>query len=140
MCYVPYYQLLNLVLFPYFLFQTPSLILFRSTNRLLLIINLIEFHGRSIWLNDFLIDQFWNKWEFCIPCIHPVVNYGINHGIWHGHPVERQENMLYIFGWHDFTIDELIDEIAMIGQPAHGKQHHHHDEHANHLSFQIKFL
>jgi hypothetical protein len=32
------------------------------------------------------------------------------------------------------VVNELVNEVAVIGQPADGEEHHYHHEHTHHLS------
>lgn len=56
-----------------------------------------------------------------LPFVHPIVYYGIDHGIRHGQPVETQVHVLHIFGGCDIIIVVRINEKHMIGQPANSK-------------------
>lgn len=53
-----------------------------------------------------------------LPGVHVVVDERIDHGVAHGQPVEGEKNVLRVFVGDDLIVDKLVDEVAVIGQPA----------------------
>ena len=45
--------------------------------------------------------------------------------------------MLYEWLRDDLLVMICVDEVDVIGQPAHGEDDHHHDEHFHHLKWKL---
>ena len=62
-----------------------------------------------------------------------VVDDWVDHGMRHGEPVEREEDMLNIVHCHDFRIVIGVDEIGVIGKPANTEYQNQNNEHSDDL-------
>ena len=68
-----------------------------------------------------------------IPGVHPVVDEWVEHGVGHGEPVEAEVDVLDVGLAADLDVVVGVDEVHVVGQPAHREDDHHHDEHLHHL-------
>ena len=68
------------------------------------------------------------------PLIHGVVDQGVDTGVGHGQPVERQEHVWCVPGLHDGGVEEGVHEVDVIGQPADGKDKSHNSKHFYNLN------
>lgn len=67
------------------------------------------------------------------PRIHPIVNYWVHHGIRHGEPVKRQEQILHVSFTDDFFVVVSVDEIKVIRQPTDHEYSDYNGKHFNYL-------
>ena len=68
-----------------------------------------------------------------LPGVHPVIDEGIEHGVGHGQPVESQVDVLDVGLRDDLFVMVGVDEVDVVGEPAHGEDDDHHDEHFDNL-------
>lgn len=68
--------------------------------------------------------------------IHPIVNNGVHHTIWHCKPIKCQKQMRYIIRWSNVRPMIRIYVEQVIRQPAYGKYCDNRDEHSNDLWWQ----
>ncbi len=69
-----------------------------------------------------------------IPCVHPVVDQRVEHGVGHGQPVEAEVDVLDEGLAHDLLVVVRVDEVDVVGQPADGEDDHDDDEHLHDLA------
>lgn len=67
------------------------------------------------------------------PAVHPAVDERVVHGVGHGQPVERQEDVLRVRDAGDLGQVVLQDEVDVVGQPADGEDAEHRDHHLHDL-------
>ena len=68
-----------------------------------------------------------------MPCVHPVVDERVEHGVGHGEPVEAEVDVLDDGHRDDFLVVVRVDEVHVVGQPTHGEDDHHHHKHFHNL-------
>ena len=71
--------------------------------------------------------------SFLLPNIHPVVDDRIDHGVGHGEPVKGQVDMLDEGLVDDTLVVKHVEEVHVVGEPAHAKDSHDDDEHFHDL-------
>ena len=67
------------------------------------------------------------------PFVHGIVDDRIYTAIGHGQPVESQEHVWGVPGLHDVGVVEGVDEVHVVGKPAHSKQGDHNTKHFHNL-------
>ena len=67
------------------------------------------------------------------PAIHPVVYDRIDTGIGHGQPVEAKVYVADIGHLGDGGIVVGVDEVDVVGGPAHHEDDHHYSKHFHQL-------
>ena len=70
---------------------------------------------------------------FSSPLVHPVVDDGVDHGVGHGEPVEEEVDVLDEGLVDDAVVVVGVDEVDVVGQPAHAEDRHDDEEHLHHL-------
>ena len=63
------------------------------------------------------------------PLVHPVVDDGVDAGGGHGQPVEGQVDVADVGYPGDLRVVVGVDEVDVVGGPAHHEDPHHHCEH-----------
>lgn len=71
------------------------------------------------------------------PGIHPVIYYGVNHGVRHRQPIERQVHMLDVSASGDGIVVVGVDEVTVIRQPAEGEYRYDYYKHSNYLEGRV---
>ena len=61
-------------------------------------------------------------------CVHEEVNDWVEGRVSHGEPEEGQEHVLGV-GLRRNVCIIVVDEVGMVGQPAHPEYYQHHYEH-----------
>ena len=61
--------------------------------------------------------------------VHPVVDDGVDTGGGHGQPVEGQVDVADPGDPGDLRVVVGVDEVDVVGSPAHHEDPHHHREH-----------
>ena len=72
--------------------------------------------------------------NICVPRVHEIVDYRIDHGVGHGQPVESEvvvdgERVL-----NDVLVVVGVEEVEVVGEPAQAEQHHHSHKHLYQLN------
>lgn len=67
------------------------------------------------------------------PSIHPVVYDRVDHRVRHGQPVEAKVDVLDVSAVQNLTVVILVEEEALLWQPAQHEHHDDHDKHTHHL-------
>ena len=67
------------------------------------------------------------------PLVHPVVDDGVDAGGGHGQPVEGQVDVADVGYPGDLRVVVGVDEVDVVGGPAHHEDPHHHCEHLHQL-------
>ena len=65
--------------------------------------------------------------------VHPVVDDWINTGIGHGQPVEAKINVVYVGHLGDGGVVVGVDEVDVVGGPAHHEDDHNYSKHFHQL-------
>ena len=65
--------------------------------------------------------------------VHPVVDDGVDAGVGHGQPVEAQVDVADVGHLGDGGVVVGVDEVDVIGGPAHHEDAHHHSKHLHQL-------
>ncbi len=76
----------------------------------------------SFLVNLIIDDVAGKKYKVNKPGVHVVIDEWIDHGVAHGQPIERKEDVLDVFIRDDLTVNELVNEVAVIGQPTDGEE------------------
>lgn len=71
-----------------------------------------------------------------LPCIHKIIDNGIDHWISHGQPVECQVHVLNVRHRNDAFVVVSIQEIEVVWKPAQAKENHHREEHLHQLEIE----
>ena len=71
--------------------------------------------------------------KYVIPCIHGIVDHGVDTAVGHGQPVEGQEHVGGVPGPHDRGVVEGVHEVGVVGQPAHSKYEGYSSKHLHDL-------
>ena len=66
--------------------------------------------------------------DYDILGIHDTVNDGVDGRVEHGEPEEGEEDVLGVGMTGDVCV-VVVDEVGVVGQPAHAEHDQHHDEH-----------
>ena len=66
--------------------------------------------------------------------VHPVVDDGVNTGGGHGQPVEGQVDVVDVGDPLDGGVVVGVDEVDVVGSPAHHEDPDHHREHLDQLT------
>ena len=64
------------------------------------------------------------------PLVHPVVDDGVDTGVGHGQPVEGEIDMANVGVGSDVRVVVGVDEVDVVGGPAH---HEYEDDEGEHL-------
>ena len=72
---------------------------------------------------------------FALPkaSVHPVVDDRVNTGVGHGKPIEGQVNVGDVGYLCDVGVVVGVDEVHVVGGPAHHEDGHHHCKHLDQL-------
>ena len=65
--------------------------------------------------------------------IHPVIDERIDTSLTHGQPVEQEVDVADVGDPGDGGVVVGVDEVDMIGRPAHNEDENNHCEHEHHL-------
>ena len=68
-----------------------------------------------------------------IPCVEPVIDQRVDHGVGHGEPIESQIDVLDVAIAGDSLVVEDPDKVQVVGQPRQCEHGNHDDEHTDHL-------
>ena len=71
-----------------------------------------------------VFNNWWRCWKNKVkkPGVHVVIDEWIDHGVAHGQPIESKEDVLDVFIRDDLAVNELVNEVAVIGQPTDGEE------------------
>ena len=64
------------------------------------------------------------------PLVHPVVDDGVDTGVGHGQPVEGEIDVANVGVGSDVRVVVGVDEVDVVGSPAH---HEYEDDEGEHL-------
>ena len=67
------------------------------------------------------------------PDVHPVVDNRIDHGVGHRQPVESQVDVLDEGLADDALVVVGVEEVGVVGEPAHAEDGHDDHEHLHDL-------
>ena len=67
------------------------------------------------------------------PLVHPVVDDGVDTGVGHGQPVEGEIDVANVGVGSNVRVVVGVDEVDVVGGPAHHEDPHHHCEHLHQL-------
>ena len=67
------------------------------------------------------------------PSVHPVVDDGVDASVGHGQPVEAKVDVANVAVAGDGGVVVAVDEVDVIGGPAHHEDHHDAGEHLDNL-------
>ena len=71
-----------------------------------------------------------------ILCVHEEINDRIEGRVGHGKPEEGQEHVLGVGLGGDVRV-VVVDEVGVVGQPAHPEHDQNHNEHDADLDYQL---
>ena len=68
------------------------------------------------------------------PPVHPVIDEGIDTSLTHGQPVEEEVDVADVVDPGDVGVVVGVEEVDVIGRPAHHEDENNHSEHQHHLA------
>ena len=66
--------------------------------------------------------------------VHPVIDEGIDTSLTHGQPVEEEVDVADVVDPGDVGVVVGVEEVDVIGRPAHHEDENNHSEHQHHLA------